>query len=148
DRQLITTLRFGLVGDDQTTNLFSTTQFYVNGLRDSLDITDQLKLNNSSNTSFGAKITYNEPISDKWNIVTEYNYNNNQTTSHRNTFEKDLNGKYTELNPIFSNNFDLNAYSNNGTVAARYKGKKLKGMIGAGISAIQLHLNNMDLDKK
>ncbi len=59
-----------------------------------------------------------------------------------------MNGKYTELNPIFSNNFDLNAYSNNGTVAARYKGKKLKGMIGAGISAIQLHLNNMDLDKK
>lgn len=148
DRQLITTLRFGLTGDDQTSNLFSTTQFYVNGLKDSLDITDQLKLNNSSSTAYGAKVTYNEPISDKWNIVTEYNYNSNQTTSHRNTYEKDANGKYTDLNSIFSNNFDLNASSNNGTIAARYKGKKLKGMIGAGITAIQLHLDNIDLKKK
>ena len=148
DRQLITTLRFGLGSDDQTSNLFSTTQFYVNGLRDSLDITDQLKLNNSSTASFGAKVTYNEPISDKWNIITEYSYNNAQTTSHRNTYEKDPNGKYTELNSIYSNNFDLNAYSNNGTVAARYKGKKLKGMIGAGVSAIQLNLDNIDLVKK
>ena len=148
NRQLITTLRFGLIEDDQNASLLSATQFYSDGLRDSLDITDQLKINNSSNRSLGTKITYNEPLSDKWNVVTEYNYNNNQTTSHRNTYEKGLSGKYTELNTIFSNNFDLTAYSNNGTITARYTGKKLQGAIGAGISAIQLHLNNLDQARK
>jgi hypothetical protein len=148
DRQLITVLRFGLIGDDQAANLFSNTRFYRKGFSDSLDITDQLKLNTSGTASFGAKVTYNEPLSDKWNIVTEYNYNNSHTTSHRNTFEKDINGKYTQPNSIFSNNFDLNAYSNNGTLAVRYNGKKLRAMAGAGISAIQLHLDNLDLLKK
>jgi hypothetical protein len=49
---------------------------------------------------------------------------------------------------LFSNNFDLNAFSNNGTVTARYVGKKLRGVVGAGISAIQLKLNNTDLATK
>ncbi|MCW3116248.1 MAG: hypothetical protein JWM28_330 [Chitinophagaceae bacterium] len=148
NRQLITTLRFGLVQDDQRANLNSATQFYSNGLRDSLDITDQQKINTNNSRALGAKITYNEPLSDAWNLVTEYNYNNNQTSSHRNTFEKGVSGKYTDLNPLFSNNFDLTAFSNNGTVTARYVGKKLRGVIGAGISAIQLNLNNTDQGTK
>ena len=148
DRQLITTLRLGLTEDNQNANLNSATQFYTNGLRDSLDITDQLKINNNNATSYGAKITYNEPLSAEWNLVTEYNYNNSHTASHRNTYEKGLSGKYTELNPLYSNNFDLSAFSNNGTITARYVGKKLRGAIGGGISAIQLNLDNNDLGTK
>ncbi|MES1216619.1 MAG: TonB-dependent receptor [Bacteroidota bacterium] len=148
NRQLITTLRFGLTEDDQNGSLNSATWFYSNGLRDSLDITDQQKINTTSVASYGAKISYNEPLSEAWNLVSEFNYNRNQTVSHRNTYEKDVNGKYTELNPIFSNNFEMDAFSNTGTITARYQGKKLRGVIGSGISAIQLNLNNKDFNTK
>ncbi|MGC4039075.1 MAG: outer membrane beta-barrel protein [Chitinophagaceae bacterium] len=148
NRIMITTLRFGLSEDDQNAHLNSSTWFYKSGLRDSLDITDQQKINTTSSTSYGAKIAYSEPLSETWNLVTELNYNRNRTNSHRNTYERDANGKYTELNPIFSNNFDMDAYSNSGTVTARYQGKKLRGAIGAGVSAIRLNLNNADLNTK
>lgn len=148
NRQLITTLRFGLTQEDQDAKLNSSTWFFSNGVRDSLDLTDQLKINTNSIKSFGAKVTYNEPLSATWNLVTEYSFNNNQNTSHRNTYEKDYNNKYTDLNPLFSNNFSLHAFSNNGTVTARYMGKKLRAVAGVGLSAIQLNLDNLDLDTK
>ena len=148
NRQLITTLRLGLTEENQNASLNSATWFYSNGIRDSLDITDQLKINSTSTTTFGAKVTYSEPLSDEWNLVTEYSYNKNQNNSHRNTFEKDNNGKYTDLNPLFSNNFNLDAFSNNGTVTARYIGKKLRAVAGVGLSAIQLNLDNLDLGTK
>jgi hypothetical protein len=44
-------------------------------------------------------------------FVTEYSYNANHSNSDRNTYEKDLNGKYTVRNALYSNNFDLNAYA-------------------------------------
>jgi len=148
DRLLITTLRLGLIEDDQTGMLLSTTNFYKNNNIDSTDPIDQLKLNSGNSTTIGAKMTYNEPLSKEWNLVMEYSLNNNQSVSHRNTFEKDFNNKYTALNPVFSNNFDLTATANSGTITARYVGKKLRAAFGTGLSAIELNLNNLDEKRK
>jgi hypothetical protein len=148
DRMLIATLRLGLIEDEQTGKLLSTTNFYKNGIVDSTDPIDQLKLNSGNSTTIGSKITYNEPLNKEWNLVTEYSLNNNHSISHRNSFEKDLSNKYTALNPVFSNNFDLRALSNSGTVTARYVGKKIRAAFGVGLSAIQLNLNSLDSSKK
>jgi Outer membrane protein beta-barrel family/Carboxypeptidase regulatory-like domain len=148
DRLLIATLRLGLIEDEQTGKLLSTTNFYKNNVIDSVDIIDQLKLSSGNSTTIGAKITYNEPLNKEWNLVTEYSLNNNHSLSHKNSFEKDLNNKYSSLNPVFSNNFDLIALANSGTITARYVGKKLRAAFGTGLSAIQLNLNNLDDNKK
>lgn len=148
DRMLIATIRLGLIEDEQTGKLLSTTNFYKNNVIDSVDIIDQLKLNSGNSTTVGSKITFNEPLNKEWNLVMEYSLNNNHSLSHRNSFEKDLNDKYTTLNPVFSNNFDLTALANSGTVTARYVGKKLRAAFGTGLSAIQLKLNNLDDSKK
>jgi hypothetical protein len=148
DRQLIATLRLGLIEDEQTGMLLSKTNFYKNNVIDSVDIIDQLKLNSGNSTTIGSKITYNEPLNKEWNLVAEYSLNNNHSLSHRNSFEKDLANKYTTLNPVFSNNFDLTALANSGTITARYVGKKLRAAFGTGLSAIQLNLNNLDDNKK
>jgi hypothetical protein len=148
DRLLIATLRLGLIEDEQTGKLLSSTNFYKNGIIDSVDIIDQLKLNFGNSTTIGTKITYNEPLSKEWNLVAEYSLNNNHSISHRNSFEKDINSKYTNLNPVFSNNFDLTALANSGTITARYVGKKLRAAFGTGLSAIQLNLNSLDDNKK
>ena len=49
---------------------------------------------------------------------------------------------------MFSNNFDLTALSNSGTITARYVGKKLSAAFGTGLSAIRLILDNPDANTK
>lgn len=145
DRKIVTTLRFGLISDEQEGKLISTTNFYKNGTIDDTDPIDQLKVNTGSSTSGGIRILYNEPINKLWNLVSEYSFNGNNSVSHRNSYNKDINtGKHTELDSLFSNNFELGAFSNSGTLTARYIGKKLRSAFGAGLSAIQLNLNNLD----
>jgi hypothetical protein len=141
---LIATLRYSNVQDEQTGSLNSLNQFFLSGVLDSTLVTDQVKTGSGHSQTYGGKITYNEPITAKWNLVTEYSYNGNNSTARRNTFERDPNGKYTVLNPLYSNNFDLNAYANTGIVTMRYMGKKLKSAFGGGISAVQLGVNNLD----
>jgi len=143
-RMLVTTLRYTYIHDDNNGTLNSVNQFYRNGAVDSTLLTDQLKIGVGESHTYGGKITYNEPLNSKWNIVTEYSYNANHSNSDRNTFEKDLNGKYTVLNPLYSNNFDLNADANTGTVTARYVGKKLKSAFGGGVSAVKLDVKDLD----
>jgi hypothetical protein len=148
NRQLIATVRLGLIEDEQTGKLTSTTNFYSNGSIDSIDYIDQLKVNTGKSTTIGTKITFNEPLDDQWNLVGEYSFNSNQSTSHRNSFDKAADQKYTVFNPRFSNNFDLDALSNSGTITARYVGKKIQAAFGTGLSAIRLNLNNLDFATK
>lgn len=144
NRQLITTLRLGLIEDESDNLLQSTTNFYTNGNIDSTEIIDQQKINTGTSTTYGAKVTYNEPITNEWNIVTEYSFNKSVSESRRNSFDKGVDGKYSDYNQTFSNNFDLNATSNSGSLLARYQGKKLRMAFGSGLSAIQLNMKNLD----
>lgn len=146
-RQLIATLRYSLINDDNSGSLYSDNRFYKNGIQDFIDSTDQSKIGTGESRTFGGKITYNEPLDANWNLVTEYSYNNNNSTSHRNTYEKDGNGKYTVLTPLYSNNFDLDAFSHTGTATLRYINKKWKYAFGGGISSVKLHLNDLDHSK-
>jgi len=147
-RMLLTTLRYTYIHDDNNGTLNSLNQFYRNGIIDSTLVTDQLKLGTGESHTYGGKLTYNEPLNSHWNLVTEYSYNANHSNSDRNTFEKDLNGKYTLLDSLYSNNFDLNAYANTGIVTMRYLGKKLKSAFGGGVSAVRLDVNNLDNNRK
>lgn len=148
NRQLITTLRMGLVEDTGEELLQSRTNEYANGLLSDVEIIDQLKVNDGRSRTTGVRITYNEPITDKLNIVTEYSLNHNVSESHRNSFDNDGDDKYTIKNDEFSNNFDLNALANSGTVTARYMSKKIRMAAGAGLSSIRLNLNNLDSNSK
>jgi uncharacterized membrane protein len=144
DRQLLSTIRYGVTNDDQKNFIYSQADFYTGGNLDSSKLQDQQKINNGSSTSLGAKVTYSEPLNDKWSLVGEYSYNQNNSTSHKNTFDKDFNGKYEILNQAFSNNFDLTANSNSGTLITKFVYKKIRMAFGSGLSSIKLKLNNLD----
>jgi hypothetical protein len=144
DRQLLSTIRYGVTNDDQKNFIYSLADFYTGGNLDSSKLQDQQKINSGSSTSLGAKVTYSEPLNDKWSLVGEYSYNQNNSTSHKNTFDKDFNGKYEILNQAFSNNFDLRANSNSGTLITKFVYKKIRMAFGSGLSSIKLKLNNLD----
>lgn len=148
DRILLATLRLGATKDEQDAMIYSNASFYTQNNLDSVKLQDQQKINNGNSLSYGAKVTFSEPLNLKWSLITEYSYNKNNSTSHKNTFNKDNNGKYEELDSVFSNNFDLDVFSHSGSLITRYTYKKIRLAFGSGISAIQLRLNNLDNKKR
>ena len=148
NRQLLTTLRFGLTDDEQTGMNRTLTNFYRNGIVDSVDVVDQLRAFDGQSKTLGAKVTFNEPLSAKWNMVLDYAYNHNNSSSYRNTFNESSNGKYESLDPTYSNNFDLTANSSSGTAVMRFVDKKLKMAVGSGISRVQLKLYDLDENQR
>ncbi|HEU0064402.1 MAG TPA: outer membrane beta-barrel protein, partial [Flavisolibacter sp.] len=143
DRLLLTTLRFGYVQDMQNGIIKTTSNFYKNNVLDSTNILDQLKLFNGESKTFGIKTTFSEPLSNKLTLIADYAYNQNNSNSNRKTFNKTNSGKYDQLDLVYSNNFDLNAYSNSGDLIFKYIDKKFRLSAGSGLSSVRLQLNNL-----
>ncbi|MCU7552903.1 outer membrane beta-barrel protein [Chitinophagaceae bacterium LB-8] len=149
DRQLLTTLRFGLVEDDNNGTLYSTFKKYDaagNFLADS--ITDQQKLFTGSSQTIGTRITFSEPLTPKLNLVVNYGYNNNNSASNRASYNDAGNSKYEILDSLYSNNFNLDVSSHSAMGVLRYVGKKTRFAFGSGLSALQLNLDDQYKDKK
>lgn len=145
NRQWQTVLRYGVTDDENDGLNYTRIRYFdPNGLYSYSDTVDQQKLFDGRSTTLGIKSTYTEPLSDKWMLVVDYAWNKNHSKSLRNTYEKGFNGKYEELVSEFSNNFELNAYSNSGSAIFRYTGKKMRAGIGSGVSAIKLGLEDLD----
>lgn len=148
NRQMITTLRFGITDDDQEVTSRTELDFYKNGIQDSSDVVDQMKIFKGNSKTLGGKITFSEPLNDKLNLVLEYAHNRNNSESYNNSYNKTSNGKYDERDSVFSNNFDLNAYSHSSMAILRYMDKKLRFAAGSGVSAVKLNLQNLDANEK
>lgn len=148
NRLLMATLRFGITDDQQDAFIKTNTQFYKNNLVDSIDIADQEKKINGESRTLGTKITYNEPVGLKWNVVLDYSFNKNNSYSNRSTFSRGINGKYEDLDEQYSNNFNVNADSHTGMATLRFMDKKLKMSFASGLSAIKLNLLNADSNKR
>ena len=148
NRILMATLRYGVTQDEQNNALKALTRYYNNGDFVFADTLDQQKSINGQSITMGAKVTYSEPLSDKISLITEYSYNQNDAYSHRNTFDKSRNGKYETLNPVYSNNFNLKAFSNSGSAILKYTSKKIRAAFGSGVSNVQLNLLNRDNNEK
>ena len=144
NRLLITTLRFGLVEDEQLGMNRTETEFYKDGVIDSLDLIDQMRRFDGRSKTFGAKATFSEPVSNKVSLIFDLSHNQNLSESYRNTFNKSNNGKYEILDPLYSNNFDLHAFSNSGSAIMRFMDKKFRMSVGSGLSSVRLKLNNLD----
>ncbi len=143
-RQLTAQVRFSYNEDNQNLFLRYDNSFYKGGAIDSVQAADQQKINDGHSSTLGIKITHLEPLGSKWMLIGEYSYNHNASQSDRNTFDKTAAGKYETLNPIYSNNFDMNVENHTGSLVGRYKTKKVLFSLGNRVSAVQLNLLNRD----
>ncbi|RYY40738.1 MAG: hypothetical protein EOO08_06305 [Chitinophagaceae bacterium] len=142
-RLLILTLRHGLIQDEQQGITRSENLFYANRTLDSIGIIDQMRRIDGKSGSFGVKASFNEPLSKVWNLVAEYGYNSNHSDSYRNTYNKSTSGKYEKLDTVFSNNFELDAFSHNGSLTFKYVDKKWRAAAGTGLSTVTLRLHDL-----
>ncbi len=143
-----TTLRYGLTEDENEGLNNTVIRYYNGGVFNYADTIDQQKTFDGRSVTMGVKTTFSEPLGDRLTLVLDYAFNKNHSLSFRNTFEKDFNGKYEVLVPAFSNNFELDAYSNSGNAILRYNWKKIKMAVGSGVSSIRLLLEDKDNQQK
>lgn len=144
NRQWLTVLRYGVTDDENSGLNYTKIRRFTGGVYNLTDTIDQQKIFDGRSTTMGIKSTFNEPLSLTWTLIADYAYNQNNSRSLRNTYEKDFNNKYDVLVKEFSNNFNLNALSHSGNVLFRYMGKKFRLGFGSGISTVKLRLENLD----
>ncbi|MGV3529189.1 MAG: TonB-dependent receptor [Flavisolibacter sp.] len=148
NRQLTTTLSYKYGDDNQDGVVETNSLFYKNNALDSSDVADQKKTLSSQSQTLGAKITYSEPLSLKWNLVLDFSFNQNKSFSYRNTYDAGIDGKYADLNELYSNNFDLDAQAHAGMAVLRLMDRKLKGAAGIGLSSVNQKLKNLDSNSR
>lgn len=142
NRLLLASLRFGLQ-DNHTEGLLNSTIKFLNSNVNNRDSTiNQYKENLANTTAFGAKVTYSEPLSTKWNLILVYSLNTNYSTSNLATFNQSSNGKYEVIDSGYSNNFMANTIAHSSSLLFRYDEKKIKFTLGSGVSNINLKLLN------
>lgn len=112
----------------------SQNEFYTGGISDSINIIDQQKLNRSKTSVVSTRIAYTEPLSKTAFIEVNYSYRVNNSKALRSSFDKSTNGKYENLNPLFSNDYDFRINTNSGGINFRVNKSKYNYSIGGNIS--------------
>jgi len=90
------------------------------------EITDQYKTINSKNILFDSKITYTEPLSKVSSLVFNYGVLVNNSNSERNSFNKTSDGKYSDLDTLYSNDYAFNVLTHRGGLSYSLFQKKIK----------------------
>jgi len=97
-------------------------------------ITDQQKLDNTQTTILNAKAVYTEPFSKKVFMEMSYAVRSSKNNSERFSFDKNNDGKYTDTNFIYSNNYKFDVLTNTGGLAFSYNDKKLTASAGSDVA--------------
>ncbi len=101
---------------------------------DSINIIDQQKLNRSKASVVSTRIAYTEPLSKSAFIEMDYSYRLNNSEALRSSFDKSTNGKYDNLNPLFSNDYDFRINTNSGGLNFRVNKSKYNFSFGGNVS--------------
>ncbi|MBS1566364.1 MAG: TonB-dependent receptor, partial [Bacteroidetes bacterium] len=109
--------------------------FYKQDTLNSKQFTDQYKNFHGENFMLGGKIAYTEPLSQSSFLSVNYGLSVNNSTSDRSSFNKSSTGKYTELDPIYSNDYGLNTLTHSTGVAYSLMQKKLKLTVGGNVGS-------------
>lgn len=98
------------------------------------DVTDQNKVNTSTNQTIEGRISYTNPLGKNAYLEVNYSYNNNNSYQKRLSYNKDGNGKYSDLVDSLSSDFRYIYNTHSGGLNYRYNGKKISFSLGGNIS--------------
>lgn len=113
---------------------------------DSVVNIDQLKLNNSDNKIFNTNATYTEPLSKRLALVFNYGIDMNKGISDRQSFNKALNGSYTDFDQEFSNNFELKQFAHQTGAIFNYNKEKVILNFGSKLSFVNFAQTDLYTD--
>ena len=100
---------------------------------------DQYKTNDTKTNTFNSNFTFNEPLSKLLTLVLNYGFSVSNSRSDRKSFNTSTPGKYTILDPEFSNDFEATQYTNQGGAMFNYKKLKTILSFGTKINAVSFN---------
>jgi hypothetical protein len=125
-RTFTANLQTGLTQTDNESYNYST-----NKSRYDSTIVDQRTLNHSNKYNVSLRLSYVEPL---WNLKnfleTSVSFKNTNNISEKDQYNKDLSGNYTNLDSVYSNNFENKFYSETLELNYRYVDKSYNIMVG------------------
>lgn len=116
--------------------------FDGNGNQTGQQITDQNKVNTATSQVWEIKASYTNPLGKKSILEVNYGFNYNDNYQKNLSYNKDLNGKYTELVDSLSSIFDYLYNTHTGGLNYRYNGKKINFSAGGSLSST--HVDQKD----
>ncbi|HYE54918.1 MAG TPA: outer membrane beta-barrel family protein [Chitinophagaceae bacterium] len=133
-------LTFGLNAAESNGTLNTVNDFFrPDGTIALSDTLDQQNMQNTDAMNYGAVLAYTEPLSKRSLLEFNFNYNNSNNKSARETFDVDKNtGKHTIRNEFLSNDFDNTYTYNRGGVNWRYQQKNFNFSIGTSVQQASL----------
>jgi len=129
--------------NDNTGYLRNSINYFSNGIIDSTQVIDQLKLNNNNSRTYKALASYIHPLNAKSTLNISYTFNTSNSEQNIRTFEKMTTGKYDSLNMRFSNHFTFKSSSHRGGVTYNYTTKKINFRMGLAIQDLSLRQTNL-----
>jgi len=127
--------------------LNSDTRLYSDGgilFKDSL--IDQFKNYSTQNLLFDSRATYTEPISKSSFLSASYGVTVNNSRSNRNSYNKASGGKYSELDSLYSNDYQYNIFSHRGGLTYNLIKKKFRFSAGNDLGFTSWKQNDLHAD--
>ncbi len=144
-RTISINLKENFSSNESTGYLYANNNFYTDGASQK-QITDQYKTNHTETVSFDSKITYTEPLTKVSSLVFNYGVIVNNSNSERNSFNKSVNGKYTDLDSIYSNDYVFNVFTHRAGMSYNLFQKKIKFNFGSNVGFTNFNQKDMHAD--
>jgi hypothetical protein len=132
-RTLSLNLRENYSNNSSSGYLNSNTEFYSGGLPYQDSMIDQFKKYQTEKILFESKLTYTEPLGKGSFLAGDYGVTIDNTHSDRNSYNKNLTGKYNLLDSVFSNDYQYDIFSQQGGLAYSLVKKKFRFNAGNDI---------------
>jgi hypothetical protein len=113
--------------------LHSLNNYFINGVLDRRDTTDQQNVRNSEGTGIVSKVTYTEPLSKIMFLTLSYSLAYNHNSNDRVTSIKDINDKYNHVIDSLSNSFEFDRLVNTPGINYTITNKKYNISLGTSV---------------
>lgn len=123
--------------------LFSVNKFYDSAALKRIDSVDQMKMNDILNAGYYTRLAYTEPVVKNVFLELSYGVRLSNSESKKLSYDRNLGGKYENLNDSFSNNYKFNVLTNSGGMVWRYNSKKTTASAGGDIAWAEFKQTNL-----
>lgn len=115
--------------------LYAENVFYTKaGTINFSDTTNQKKESNNKSNYFRSKLSYTEQLMKDFTVEVNYGFILNKFQNKTLSYDKGINGKYENLNKLYSNSFDYNINTNLIGTMFRYNKKSLNVSAGTDVA--------------
>jgi hypothetical protein len=145
-RTLSLNMRENYSNNNSSGYLNSTTQYYTGGVLSSDSVIDQYKNYHTDNMLLDSRLTYTEPLSKVSFLTAAYQASINKSHSNRNSFNKEANGKYGNLDSLYSNDYQYNQLTQRGGLVYSLIKKKFRLNLGNDIGFVGYNQQDLRAD--